>query len=320
MQLVTGVGGSSTWGFPMSVFSGSNYQVTVSTQPMTIPSLTCNVVNGTGVMGAGNVTVNITCMLNTFTIGGTITNLKGTGLKVANTANGDLLAVAAMSNSFTLASPVQSSYPYNVVVQTNPSSPSQVCTLSNSSGSGSVGYANVTNVTIDCVSQNFGVGGTVTGLNGSLTLNLQGMGGLQTSVIMSGPGAVSFGWPMVPSGTSYDVEVASQPLTQKCVPSNNMGTVGNTPISTIAVDCQNLWTVGGTVSNLKSAITLSLNGIESVAVPANATSFAFGTRLLNGASFTVGIVPPLPTVQTCVLTPNMGMATGPVNIGLTCMP
>ena len=74
---------------------------------------------------------------------------------------------------------------YSVTVKTNPSG--QSCAVSN--GSGTVGSANVTNVAVSCTSvASYSVGGTVSGLSG--TLVLQDNGGDDFSV--TGNGSFTF--------------------------------------------------------------------------------------------------------------------------------
>lgn len=73
--LVVNANGSFT--FPTSVAVGSTYAVTVSTQPL---NQTCTVTNGTGTMGAANVTnVAVACAATLFSAGNTYTGTAGAG-------------------------------------------------------------------------------------------------------------------------------------------------------------------------------------------------------------------------------------------------
>src|SRR5438034_1104322 len=69
---------------------------------------------------------------STFTVGGTVTGLTGTGLVLQNNG-GDNLAINA-SGSFTFKTALTSGSAYLVTVSTQPSSPTQVCTVTNGSG------------------------------------------------------------------------------------------------------------------------------------------------------------------------------------------
>jgi hypothetical protein len=85
-------------------------------------------------------------MITTYTIGGTVTGLDGSGLTLQNNVGNDL-AVSA-SGAFTFTAPLSGGAGYAVTVATQPVSPTQNCTVM--SGSGTVSSANVTNVVVAC--------------------------------------------------------------------------------------------------------------------------------------------------------------------------
>ena len=66
----------------------------------------------------------------TYTIGGTISGLSGTGL-VLQDNGGDNLQVGSTQTTFTFATAVASGAAYAVTVLTQPSSPAQTCTVTN---------------------------------------------------------------------------------------------------------------------------------------------------------------------------------------------
>ena len=82
----------------------------------------------------------------TYTIGGTVSGLAGSGL-VLQQSGGDNLSVAA-DGSFTFATPIDDGATYSVTVSAQPGNPAQTCTVAN--GSGSVAGANVDNVAVTC--------------------------------------------------------------------------------------------------------------------------------------------------------------------------
>ena len=88
-------------------------------------------------------------------IGGTISGLTGSGLVLRNNG-GDELTVAPGATSFTFATPIASESAYAVTVAAQPSGPSQTCTVT--SGGGTVGAADVTSVSIACVTTTFTIG------------------------------------------------------------------------------------------------------------------------------------------------------------------
>ena len=134
--------GNGSFQFPTSVAYGASYSVTVQTAPS---GLTCTVSNGSNTMPAQDVTnVSVLCGPTTYTIGGSISNLTGSGLVLAN--GSDTLSVAANANSFTMPTAQTSGSTYNVTITTQPSN--QLCQVSN--GNGTVGSADVTNIQVSC--------------------------------------------------------------------------------------------------------------------------------------------------------------------------
>jgi hypothetical protein len=146
------VAANGAFTFATPVASGKTYNVTVSVQPT---GETCTVTNGSGTVGSANVTnVAVSCKaVSTFTIGGTVSGLN-TGTSVTLLDNGaDSLTVSA-NGAFTFKTPIASGSTYNVTVGTEPTG--ETCTVTN--GSGTVGSANVTNVTVACSTSSGGGG------------------------------------------------------------------------------------------------------------------------------------------------------------------
>jgi len=136
---------SGSFTFATRVASGTSYSATVEAQP-TSPTQTCVVQNGSGTIGANDVTnVAVTCTTNTYYVGGTVTGLVGSGL-VLQDNGGDDLALSA-SGSFTFATPVASGTSYSVTVKAQPSG--QACAVQN--GSGTIASANITSAAVSCV-------------------------------------------------------------------------------------------------------------------------------------------------------------------------
>ncbi|HEY6484246.1 MAG TPA: beta-propeller fold lactonase family protein [Steroidobacteraceae bacterium] len=152
LSIAPGTGGAAvSFKFTTAAASGSAYAVTVLTQP-TSPAQTCTVTNGSGTVGAVNVTtVAVACAAASYTIGGTVSGLTGTGL-VLQDNGGDDLKVAAptggTSGTFTFTTPVNAGGAYLVTVKTNPTGPAEVCTVTN--GKGTANTANITTVAVTC--------------------------------------------------------------------------------------------------------------------------------------------------------------------------
>ena len=76
--------------FHTELNDGDNYKVTVHTQPSN-PNQICDINNGSGIISGANITnVQISCTTVTYTIGGTVSNLSGSGLVLQNNSGDDL--------------------------------------------------------------------------------------------------------------------------------------------------------------------------------------------------------------------------------------
>jgi Cadherin domain len=175
-------------------------------------------------------TITITDAVDSYTIGGSVTGLSGSGLQVRN--NGaDTKGISAGAGSYTFATPVPSGQSYLVTIFTQPTSPWQTCTVAN--GSGTVANANVTNANIACTTNTYTVGGTVSGLTGT-GLQLRNNNGNTTSI--SGNGGFTFST-QIASGQGYNVTVFKQPTNQTCSVGNGSGTIGGADVSSVTISC-----------------------------------------------------------------------------------
>ncbi len=140
------IASSGTFTFATPVATGGAYSVKVKTQPSG-PAQTCTVGNGSGSISGANVTnVTVTCSARTYTLGGTVSGLTGTGLVLQNNGADDLPIAANLP--FTFATPLADGKDYSVTVATPPGAPSQVCSVFNASGT--ISGADVTSVKVSC--------------------------------------------------------------------------------------------------------------------------------------------------------------------------
>jgi hypothetical protein len=210
------VSASGAFTFKTSIASGGAYKVTVLTQPST-PAQTCTVTSGSGTATAKVTSVQVACATVTYTIGGTISGLTGTGL-VLQDNGGDNLTVTA-NGPFTFATQVASGGNYAVTVLTQPTGPAQTCVVTSGSATAT---ANVTSVQVACVNAvTYTIGGTTSGLTGT-GLVLQDNGGDNLAVTANG--AFTFLTPIA-SGAKYNVTVLTQPTAQNCVVTGGSATV-----------------------------------------------------------------------------------------------
>jgi 6-phosphogluconolactonase (cycloisomerase 2 family) len=141
--------GATSFAFTTAIVSGGTYNVTVLSQPSN-PSQTCVVTNATGSVTTGNISsVQVACTTNSYTIGGTISGLTGTGLVLQNNG-GNNLTVSAGATSFAFTTAIVSGGTYNATVFAQPSNPSQTCVLTNAAGP--VTSGNISNIQVTCTS------------------------------------------------------------------------------------------------------------------------------------------------------------------------
>jgi len=159
------ISGNGAFTFAMPVMTGKPFDALVSSQP-TNPSQTCALAPGSGTVSGGDITnIMVSCTTNTYTLGGVVSGLTGSGLVLIN--NGVNYAVST-NGPFTFTSAIASGISYGVTVGTEPSNPSQTCTVGNASGA--VGAADVASIAVFCA-QAVGRFAYVVG-SGQETLNL----------------------------------------------------------------------------------------------------------------------------------------------------
>ncbi len=220
----------------------------------------------------------------TYTVGGTVSGLTGTVVLQDN--GGDNLSLSA-TGPFTFATPLATGAAYSVTVKTNPTG--QTCTVA--SGSGTIASANITNVAISCTTAaTYTVGGTVSGLTG--TVVLQDNGGDNLSLSATGP--FTFATPLA-GGAAYSVTVKTNPTGQTCTVASGSGTIASANITNVAISCTTAatYTVGGTVSGLTGTVVLQDNGGDNLSLSATGP-FTFATPLAGGAAYSVTVRPTRP--------------------------
>jgi Galactose oxidase, central domain/Kelch motif len=150
--------GSYTFKTPVN----GTYSVTVLSQP-TSPTELCTVANGTGTATANVTGIAVSCVAS-FTIGGNVNGLVGTGLVLQDNKGDNYTATA--NGAFTFKTQLPTGTAYAVTIFSEPTGPAQTCVVAQGTGNGTAN-ANVTSVVINCQAVTFPVGGTVVGLAGS---------------------------------------------------------------------------------------------------------------------------------------------------------
>jgi Galactose oxidase, central domain len=246
---LTVAAGTTKFTFATAV-SGA-YAVTVQTQPSS-PAQTCAITSGSGTATANVTSVAIACTTNpvTATVGGTISGLDPGASVILENNGGDALTLSA-NGPFTFKTPVTGpTDAYAVTVNTQPTTPNQICTVTSGSGTAS---ANVTNIGVACVNS-FTIGGTVTGLVGG-GMTLQDSVTKEQLAVSAATGNEAFTFTqLVPTGSQYTVSVSAQPTgpNQTCIvqPGTGSGTA-TANVTTVVVTCPAVtYSVGGTVVGL----------------------------------------------------------------------
>jgi hypothetical protein len=246
----------------------------------------------------------------TYIVSGSVNGLAGTGLVLQINGQGDIPVTA--SGPFVFSTKLPTGVQYDVTVKTQPTNLSQTCTVTG--GSGTIGTADVSNISIDCVTNKFDVGGDVTGLTG--TLVLQNNGG--DDLTLTQAGAFKFGTQIVDQG-DYDVTIKTQPAGQTCSLAQGSGKVDGGAVSSVKVTCAtNTYSVGGTVAGASGPLVLQNNAGDDLPVSANG-SFSFPTKIANGGSYAV-TVKTEPDNQTCTVTKDTGTINNAnvTDVAVTC--
>jgi hypothetical protein len=146
------------------------------------------------------------------TVGGTISGLAG-GEVVLQINGADDLSVKA-NGKFKFPKALKKGTAYAVTVKTQPALPvKQTCTVNQ--GSGSMGDKEIANVAVSCTTNQYAVGGTVSGLakkSKGLVLELKG----EKEVEVTKNGNFVFPDARLPDGGDYNVAIKKTPAGQKC--------------------------------------------------------------------------------------------------------
>jgi len=143
----------------------------------------------------------------------------------------------------------------------------------------------------------YSIGGTVSGLAG--TLVLQNNGG--DNLTITSDGRFSFAR-LVSQGSAYSVTVLSAPADQTCSVANAAG-IARSNVSNVAVTCtaRLSYTLGGTISGLNAmGLTVTAGAGNVVAPVSGATTFTLPAGVAGNSVYDVGIASQ-PTGQTCVI-------------------
>jgi len=298
------VGQSGAFRFSMEMMAGEVYEVTVAAQPSN-PQQTCVINNGSGITELVDVTdIDVTCSTQSFAIGGNVVGLSGSGLVLTNNGGNDLPINADGTFAFPMQLPSGSMYA--VAIKSQPGG--QTCDVSGATGE--VGTGNVSTVVINCTGNMYTVGGTVTGIEGTLIVRNNN----NDTATITANGTFAFPTPLS-ANANYDVTVYAPPVypprSQTCTISGASGNMPSANVTSVAITCTtNSFSIGGNVVGLEGQLVLQNNGADTLTLTAGG-GFTFPAKVLSGGTYAVTILSQ-PPGQSCSMT---GSPSGVVTNG-----
>jgi len=223
------VSGTGTVPFVFKTAVTGIYSVTIKTQPS---GQVCSVANGSGTATANVNTVQVNCAA-TYTVGGTVSGLQGSGLVLQNNGADNLTITGTGTVNFTFATPLLAGAAYAVTVLTQPGG--QKCTVAN--GTGTI-VGSIASVQITCSLPKYPIGGTVVGLVVGTGDTVELLDNAGDNLFVTGD--VDFTFPTeFTFGSTYRVDLFLPPTSQPqgCNIFNDSGLVTGI-VSNVLVDCQ----------------------------------------------------------------------------------
>lgn len=167
-------------------------------------------------------------------------------------------------------------------------------------------------------STSYTLGGSITGLAGTIVLQNNG----SDNLALSSDGDFIFGTALA-GGADYNITILAQPtgLNQTCTVANGSGSIDGANIVNIIVTCiTNTYTIGGMASGLIGAVELQNNGGDDLALFADG-EFTFSTALNDGATYEIMVLSQ-PSDQICTASNNVGTIVGAdvADVMISCGP
>ncbi len=208
--------------------------------------------------------------------------------------------------------------PYQINIVQQPNMPNQVCTSSNESGV--ITGADVTEIQIDCITVQYTLGGTITGLATAADLILMNDDGQMLTI--SDNGSFTFAQ-AIDDGSPFQISIVQQPLdpAQICMLDQQNGTINGADVVNVLIDCINeVYLLGGTLSGLNAdgSLTLMNSDGQSLTLTDNG-DFTFPMTVPQGSSYQV-TVSLQPDDQFCLVQNGGGLVSGEdVTLTVVCL-
>jgi 6-phosphogluconolactonase (cycloisomerase 2 family) len=222
-------------------------------------------------IATGSGTVSQTASPSSYTVGGSVNGLVGSGLVLTDNG-GDALTLSAGATSFKFATPIASNHTFDVAVMAQPNGPGENCTVAHNQGTSN---ANVNDVAVTCTNPSYKISGTVTGLSGTgLTLSDSRAG----TVSVTSAGA--FALPnAIQGGIAYAVTVAKNPTDplQGCTVTNGTGSIAASNVTNVTVVCNDATEELLTADTVADVVPYVIDPQTGSLAPARTTPVSMGS-------------------------------------------
>ncbi|MCW7487598.1 hypothetical protein [Leptospira meyeri] len=271
-----------------------------------------------GLMQSVSDFLQLRSLVNTgpYKISFTVSGLLGSGLVIGLNSGTETINVNADGN-FEFTTTLTTGSNFNVSIKTQPTLPTQVCSVSG--GMGVVGFGNVTSIMINCDPLKYTIGGTITGLDGITGLVLTNSVDGSTLNVAVASGTFAFTQTYL-DGTTYNVSVTTQPNhpVQNCLTTNGAGAIAGANVTNITIACTSIaFPIEVTAVGIASGtLTLRNNNSEYLSISANGLQ-RFPTNIVTNNSYSLQIVS-TPAGHQCTLSSTTGVVTGNIAITANC--
>ncbi len=285
---------------------GDNFSISIVTQP---DHQICDIFNSTGVVYSNIDDIVVTCKLKQYSIGGTVSTLYEDYLTLTNNGVDEINISSPEAFTFPHTLPYGSNY--NISIEKYPKY--QTCTISNYSG---IVTENINNIIVNCQYKYYSVGGTVENLTSDTVYLKTNLG-----EILKFSNNTSFTFTkLFRDGTNYYVTILTQPTTRKCSIENNSGLIYGANITNVIVNCNKMYTLGGTITGT-SGKTITIENYNSFLTLSTDGHFVFPNYYGPGDKYNV-VVYSLPISYTCKITNGTGTFynSNITNVIISCIP
>jgi len=185
--------------------------------------------DGNGGNASANQIIEVTVMAS---IGGVVSGLSGF-VSLQNNGEDDLTLKS--NGSYQFSTLLGNGETFFVAISTQPTQPNQTCTAVNFSGT--VAYTDITNIDINCITNNYFIGGSVNGLLDDNFMTIQN--NLGNDLVLFNNGSFVFTQPLEDQ-SDYDVSIKTQPLNpiQPCLVVNGNSTLAGVDVIDIEITCE----------------------------------------------------------------------------------